>query len=118
MENYYKTSFNPFKNNNIFSKKLKVLLVTFIRRYYNSTEKYADTVLYNAETNLIKFLVDILFNGFILYVALTSLIFIFPRLTSWIYLGTGYWQIPLSIFFLGWAYWTGEKIIKSTRGKK
>ncbi len=118
MENLHKSPFNPFENKNILSKKLKILLINFIRRYYNPNEKYADGIISNIETNFVKFLIDVFFNGFILYLALTSLIFTFPRLLNWIHLTNSYWQIPLSIFYLGFAYWTIEKIIKSTRGKK
>ncbi len=122
MENSFKTPFNPFKSENILSKRLKLLLINFIRRYYNPDEKYASQVISQAEKNLVKFFVDIFFNGIILYLALTGLVFTFPRLTSWIYLGSEFWHIPGSMFFLGLIFWTAEKTIKSMRciwnGKK
>ena len=117
MENYLKTPFNPFKTENILLKKFKLYLIKFIRRYYNPDEKYASAIILQAENKFVKFLVDIFFNGVILYIALSGLIFTFPRLLNWIYLGSEYWHIPLSIFYLGLIYWTGEKIIKS-RGKR
>ena len=117
MENYEKTPFNPFKSENILSKKLKYFLINFIRRYYNPDEKYANGILLQAENNLVKFLIDVFVNGFILYIALSGFVFTFPKTLSWIYLGSAYWHIPVSMFYLGLGYWTIEKIIKS-RGKK
>ncbi len=116
MENPLKTPFNPFKSENILSKRLKLLLINFIRRYYNPDEKYASQVITQAEKNLVKFFVDISFNGFVLYLALTGLVFTFPRLTSWIHLGSAYWHIPGVMLYLGLIFWTIEKTIKSLRG--
>ena len=106
---------NTFKTERIITKTLKKLLIDFTRRYYNPNATYANTILVDWEKKLVRFIVLILVNGFILFLSFYALLWVFPTI-SWIYIGSSPFQYLLAVVYLGLiscfltkVYWYARK---------
>jgi len=100
---------NTFKTEGIITKNLKKLLINFTRRYYNENATYANKVLIEWEKKLVRFIVLILINGFILFLSFYALLWVFPTI-SWIYIGSSLSQYPLAVIYLGLISWFLTKV--------
>ena len=93
------------KIGNLMTFNPKIILVNFVRRYYNPKLDYAGTLIKDWNTSLVTFVIDVLYNGFVTYLALTGLLLIFPQTNQWIYLGDKFWHFPYIIILLGILTW-------------
>ncbi|KKL25564.1 hypothetical protein LCGC14_2404000, partial [marine sediment metagenome] len=50
------------------------------------------------------------------YLVLFGIVFVFPKISAFIFLGTTYWHIPMIIFFLGIILWFFENRYQYIRG--
>lgn len=86
-------------------KSSKSLLLRFVRRFYDSDVPYADVLIKNWVDSLVKHIIYILTNGFVLYIGLFALTFVFPKTQSFIFLGDKFWHFPFVVIFIGWIVW-------------
>ena len=84
---------------------VKKYLLMFVRRFYNPELTYADALIKEWVDLLVKWIVDILFNGFIGYLALFGLTFLFPALGTVIFLGDKFWHFPFAVILIGITSW-------------
>ncbi len=95
---------------------IKPLILKFVRYFYDSKLAYADQAIEKWFKGYILFIVEIITNGFLLWLVLLSITTIFP--TYWIHLGPGAWHL-INILQLGLILWFIEKIyIFARRGYK
>ena len=97
--------FNP-------AKTLKNSLLRFVRYFYDEKAMYIDDFIEQWIKSFVRFILDILLNGFMFWLALVALISIFSIKVS---LGPGYWHF-LQIFQLGLIICFAEKTYKFIRG--
>ena len=85
------------------SEYLKYLILLFVKRFYDNPQlQYADEIIKQWVDNFIRMFVNILYNGFIGYLALFGLTYLF----GWnIYLGDHLWQLPFTIILIGIVSW-------------
>lgn len=86
-------------------KSLKTSILSFYRRYYDPNATYFNVVIKKQFDRLLMFLIDVMFNGFLLYWGIYGLVWAFPKLSSFIFLGATYWHIPVTMFYLGLVSW-------------
>ena len=84
---------------------VKKYLLMFVRRFYNDKLDYADTLIKEWVDALVKWMIDILFNGFVGYLAFFGLTFIFQALDKIIFLGNKYWHFPFAVILIGITSW-------------
>ncbi len=96
---------------------MKKLLLKFVRRFYDSNLTYADKLIEEWEKKSVRFIIDIIINGFVFYLVLVGLSTVFVRLSDKIYLGKEYWEVPLIILLLGIIIWFFESVLKTWRKK-
>ena len=97
--------------------KIKLFIVAFGRKYFNPDLKYADPLIKQWKQTFVHFLVFVLFNGIVFYISLTAIVYVFPSLSKYIFLGNNVFQVILAIFSLGMAAWFLKKIINIRRLK-
>lgn len=76
-------------------------LVNFIRKYYDKDFKYIDPLLKKWKKNSVTISIDILVNGFVLYLLIAAFLFVIPSSSNFLFLGSRIWHIPISIIYLG-----------------
>lgn len=101
-------------------KSLKSHFLNFVRYFYDPMLPYPETLFRKWFKQFIPFLLTLFLTGLVFYLFLYGLVFIFPKLSSYIFLGKFFWQIPIIILFLGLIRWFGEDLYKFIRrgGKK
>ena len=97
---------------------LKNQFLNFVRYFYDPKLTYADTLFEKWLKQLIPLIFDIILTGFVFYLFLSGLVLVFPKLSSYIFLGTSYWHIPIIILYLGLIRWFGEDLYNFIRRKK
>lgn len=105
---------NTYETEGIVSKTIKKLILSFYRRFYDSTAQYADKLIKTWTDNLIVFLIDIFFNGLLIYWFLFGLIWVFPKSQAFIVLGHGKF-FPVTLFSLGMMSWLISKYYRYFR---
>jgi len=103
--------FNP-------ANTLKNSFINFVRYFYDDRIGYTTDLTRKWIKFIIPFLITIFFTGFVFYLFFSGLVFIFPKLSPYIFTGSEYWHIPIIIFYLGLIRWYGEDLYKFIRGKK
>ena len=98
--------FNP-------TKTLKNSLLSFVRYFYDDKIGYIDNLIEQWIKSSVRFILDILLNGFMFWLVLIALISIFSVKVD---LGPGYWHL-LQIFQLGIIIVFFEKAYKFLRGE-
>ena len=81
--------------------KLNNLVFRFLKHYYYPNLRYLHEIYRVWEINIVKFMVNLIFSGFITFICLKSILMIFPKLSSFIFLGSHLWQIPFIVLGLG-----------------
>jgi len=97
---------------------LKNSFLNFVRYFYDPKVTYTDTIIQKWIKVLIPFILDITATGFVFYLALSGLVFVFPKVSQYIFLGTVYWHIPIIILYLGLIRWFFEDLYNFIRRKK
>lgn len=97
--------------------KIKLFIVEFGRKYFNPDLKYADPLILQWKKSFMHLLVFVLFNGVAFYISLTAIVYVFPSLSKYIFLGHNFFQVILAIFSFGMAAWFLKKIINIRRLK-
>ena len=95
---------------------LKNSILSFVREFYDPNAAYADKIIEKWNKSFVQLVVWIIFNGLALYLVLSGISFIFPRTSSYIFIGNSYWQIPLLIIYSGIILWFAEGMYKFVRG--
>ena len=103
--NFPKPNLNPLKT-------LEKLILSFYRRHYDPNATYARVIIKRQLDKLTIFMIDIMMTGFMLYWGLYGLVWSFPGLSSFIFLGATYWHIPVTMFYLGLVSWLFGKYYK------
>ncbi len=101
--------FNP-------ANTLKNSFLNFVRYFYDENLTYANTLPKKWVKDLIPFIFDIILTGLMFFLFLSGLVFVFPKTSSYIFIGTEYWHIPIVILYLGLILWFSEDIYKFIRG--
>ena len=96
-------------------KTIQQLLLYFIRYFYQPDLPFIDKLIEQWLKSLIQQIVWVVFNGFIGYLTLSGLVFIFPGLDRLVFLGSKYWHIPIVIFYVGIIIWFFEALYKFIR---
>jgi len=99
---------NPIKN----------ILLRFVRRFYDEKNAYVEPILKSWVDSLVKWLVEIIFNGFVGYLALFGLTYLFPYLQNKIFLGTSLWHLPFTIILIGIVLWFVRETYKWFQSNK
>ena len=89
----------------IVNNAIKTLILKFIRRFYQPELTYTDKLIKQWVDNLIRWFIDILFNGFVGYLALFGLTYLFPALNNKIFLGDNLFYLPFTIVLIGIVSW-------------
>ena len=84
---------------------LKKWLLMFVRRFYQADITYIDKLIKEWTDSLVRWLIDILFNGFVGYLALFGITYLFPYFSDKIFLGNTYWHLPFTIILIGIVSW-------------
>ena len=84
-------------------------ILLFARRFYDPKIPYADTLINEWVNSFVKWFMDILLNGFIGYLALFALTYLF---NVNIYLGDSLWQLPFTIILIGILSWFITNLLK------
>jgi len=92
---------------------IKPQLLKFIRYFYNDSLQYADQAIEKWFKAFVLFVIEIIGNGFVFWLVLLSLIYIFP--ISGINLGPGAWHL-INILQLGLILWFIEGLYKYIMG--
>ena len=95
-----------------FKTTLRNSFLNFIRYFYDENLTYPETILRKWIKFFIPFFITIFLTGLVFYLFLYGSIWIFPRLSSYIFLGERFWQVPIIILFLGLIRWFGEDLYK------
>lgn len=77
----------------------------FVRRFYQPDIQYADKLIKQWTDNLVRWFIDIAFNGFVGYLALFGLYYLFPELRVHINLFEAIWHLPFTILLIGIVLW-------------
>lgn len=101
--------FNPIQ-------RLKNSLLNFTREYYDSKVGYADEIINKWSKSLVTLIIYILVNGMLAYLVLSGIVFIFPKTSGFIFVGTKYWHIPIIVFYLGLIIWFIKEEYKYYKG--
>ncbi len=117
-KNPYKIPENNVNNEGIIAKKLKYWLINFIRKYYNPKLTYIEPIIDGWVKSFVQRFILIIVNGFIFYLTLSGLVFVFPRTSPYIFIGTAYWHIPITILYLGIISWFFKGTYKMLRNIK
>lgn len=101
-------------------KSLKNSFLGFVRYFYDPMLPYPENLFRKWTKVLVPFIITLFLTGLVFYLFLFGLIFIFPKLSPYIFLGERFWQIPIIILFLGLIRWFGEDLYKFIKrgGKK
>jgi len=101
-------------------ESLRNSFLNFVRYFYDPLLPYPENLFRKWFKQFIPFLLTLSLTGLVFYLFLFGIVWIFPRSSSYIYLGTTYWQVPIIILFLGLIRWYGEDLYKFIRwgGKK
>ena len=91
---------------------LKKWLLMFVRRFYQPEITYIDKLIKQWVDNSVKWFIDILVNGTLVYLVLFSLWFLFPALRRIIYLGDKFWHFPFVMILSGVSLWFFMELIK------
>ncbi len=102
-------SFNP-------TNTLKNSFIDFVRYFYDPNIQYVSHLRTKWIKELVPFVLDIILSGFVFYLVLFGIVFVFPKISAFIFLGTTYWHIPMIIFFLGIILWFFENRYQYIRG--
>jgi len=94
---------------------MKKLLLKFLRRFYNPHLQYADIQIKEWQNAFVKFIVDLVFNGFMWWITALAIISIFG--VTWFNLGPGLWHI-LNIIQFGLISWFFKGTINYLRRKQ
>ena len=101
------------------SEFIKYLILRFVKRFYDNPQlQYADQIVKQWVDNLVRIFVEIIFNGFIGYLALFGLIFLIPVLRTKVFLGDTFWHFPLVIIFIGTFLWFVRETYKWFQANK
>ncbi|KKL21828.1 hypothetical protein LCGC14_2441540 [marine sediment metagenome] len=101
--------FNP-------TKTIKNSFIDFIRYFYDPNLQYLSHLRRKWVKSLIPKFLDVIFTGVWTYGFLFGIVWIFPKSSNYIFLGTNYWQVLLIIFFLGLITWYFEDRYEYIRG--
>ena len=84
---------------------LKKYLLMFVRRFYQPELTYIDKLFKEWVDGMVRWWIDIIFNGFIGYLALFCLTYLFPVLRTKVSFGDNLWQLPFTIILIGIVLW-------------
>ncbi len=99
-------------------KSLKNSFLNFVRYFYDETLTYPEIAIRKWIKAFVPFFITILLTGLVFYLTLSGLVFVFPKVSSFIFLGTTYWHIPVIVLYLGLIRWFGEDLYNFIRRKK
>ena len=91
---------------NVFKSQdnaIKSLLLRFLRRFYYKDLTYTNKVTEQWVNSLVVWIVDLLANGFLTYMALIGIVLIFPAVQ--INLGDKLWQRFIILVLSGLIVW-------------
>ncbi len=102
-------NFNP-------TNTLKNSFINFVRYFYDPNLQYASHLKTKWIKSLIPLILDIFLNGLVYYIGFFGIVFIFPKLSPFIFLGNTFLQIISVIFLIGIIIWVFEERYEYFRG--
>lgn len=83
-------------------------VLNFVRYFYDDKLMYTEHLAKKWIKSLIPLIIDIVLAGFVFYLFLSGIVFVFPKTSPYIFVGTTYWHIPIIIIYLGLIIWFFE----------
>lgn len=94
------------------TKSLKKSFLNFVRYFYDPKLTYTEILIRKWIKQFVPFFITIFLTGLVFYIVLSGFVFIFPKSSPYIFLGTTYMYIPLVILYLGLIRWFFEDLYK------
>ena len=91
-------------------KSFKNSFLNFIRYFYDENLTYPEVAVRKWVKDFVPFFITILLTGLVFYLTLSGIVFVFPKSSAFIFLGTTYWHIPIIVLYLGLIRWFGEDL--------
>ena len=104
-------NFNP-------TNTLKNSFLNFVRYFFDDKVQYTEHLTTKWIKAFVPWFFTLILTGFVFYLFISGLVFVFPKLSNYIFTGTSYWHIPVIIFYLGLIRWYGEDLYNLMRGEK
>ena len=101
------------------SEIVKIYILRFVKRFYDNPQlQYADQIIKQWVDSFVRILVEIILNGFVGYLAIFALTFIFPVLRTKIFLGDAFWHFPFVVILIGIVLWFVRETYKWFQSNK
>lgn len=84
---------------------VKNTILMFVRRFYQPEITYADKLIKQWVDSFVRIFVDVVINGFIGYLFLFGLLYLFPYFSNKIFLGDRFWHFPFAVILIGIVTW-------------
>jgi len=97
------------------TKTLRNSFLNFVRYFYDENLTYPEALIKKKFKAFIPFIITIFLTGVVFYLFLYGIVFIFPKSSAYIFLGTTFWHVPVIILFLGLIRWFSEDLYKFLR---
>jgi len=102
-------NFNP-------TNTIKNSFLNFVRYFFDDQVQYTEHLTRKWIKALIPFFLNIIIAGAVFYGVIKGLVFVFPKLSTYIFTGTVLWHVPVIILSLGLIHWFFEDRYKYIRG--